>query len=105
MTDNRRFLLGLSRAAGGAIIFALPLLMTMEMWWLGFSMSRLRLALLIAVLIPFLVLLSHYRGFEKTSGWMDDVCDAFVACAVAFAAAAVVLPLFGVVRWTMPLDE
>jgi putative integral membrane protein (TIGR02587 family) len=77
----------------------------MEMWWLGFYMSRLRLALLLAVLVPFLTALSHYRGFEKTVGWADDLLDAFVAYAVAVAAAAAILPLFGVIRWTMPVDE
>jgi putative integral membrane protein (TIGR02587 family) len=96
---------GLGRAFGGAIIFSLPLLMTMEMWWLGFSMSRLRLAILLVVLVPFLTALSHYRGFEKTAGWIDDLLDAFAAFAVATAAAIVVLPLFGALRWGMPLDE
>lgn len=79
--------------------------MTMEMWWLGFYMSRLRLALLLVVLIPFLTTLSRYRGFEKTVGWIDDLRDAFVALGVAFAAAAVVLPLLGAIRWSMTLDE
>jgi putative integral membrane protein (TIGR02587 family) len=97
--------LGLGRAFGAATIFSLPLLMTMEMWWLGFSMSRWRLAILLAILIPFLTALSHYRGFEKTVGWIDDLLDAFAAYAVAIAAAAAVLPLFGAVRWSMPLDE
>jgi putative integral membrane protein (TIGR02587 family) len=97
--------LGLGRAFGGAIIFSLPLLMTMEMWWLGFYMSRLRLAILLAILIPFLAALSHYRGFEKTVSRFDDLLDAFVAYAVAIAAAAAVLPLFGALRWNMPLDE
>jgi uncharacterized membrane protein len=32
-------LAGLARGLGGAILFALPLLMTMEMWWLGFYRS------------------------------------------------------------------
>lgn len=95
----------LGRAFGGAIIFALPLLMTMEMWWLGFYMSRFRLALLLLVSIPFLAALSHYRGFEKTSGWLDDLRDAFVAYAVAFIAAIIVLPLLGALHWTMSLDE
>jgi putative integral membrane protein (TIGR02587 family) len=99
------FGLGLGRALGGAVVFSLPLLMTMEMWWLGFYMSRLRLALLLSVLIPFLTVLSHYRGFEKTVGWIDDFLDAFVAFGVGFAAAAVTLPLFGVLRGGMPLDE
>ena len=31
---------GLARACGGALLFALPLLMTMEMWSLGFEMAR-----------------------------------------------------------------
>jgi putative integral membrane protein (TIGR02587 family) len=99
------FALGLGRAFGGAILFSLPLLMTMEMWWLGFHMSRFRLALLLAVLIPFLTLLSHYRGFEKTTGWLHDSLDALVAYGVAFAAAAVTLSLFGVLHWNMTLDE
>jgi putative integral membrane protein (TIGR02587 family) len=77
----------------------------MEMWWLGFYMSRLRLALFLAILVPFLTVLSHYRGFEKTIGWIDDLRDAFIAYAVAFAAAGVMLPLFGALFWTMPVDE
>jgi putative integral membrane protein (TIGR02587 family) len=79
--------------------------MTMEMWRFGFSMSRLRLALLLAVLVPFLTVLSHYRGFEKTVSWVEDILDAFVACGIAFVAAAVGLALFGVLRWDAPLDE
>ncbi|CAN7555305.1 DUF2391 family protein [Phenylobacterium sp. LjRoot225] len=35
---------GLARAVAGALIFSFPLLMTMEMWQLGFYMDRLRLA-------------------------------------------------------------
>jgi putative integral membrane protein (TIGR02587 family) len=98
-------MLGLGRAFGGATVFSLPLLMTMEMWWLGFYMSRLRLALFLVVLIPFLTMLSHYRGFEKTVGWIDDLLDGLVAYGVAFAAAAVTLSVFGVLHRSMPLDE
>ena len=105
MTRRSSFGLSLGRAFGGAIIFSLPLLMTMEMWSLGFSMSRWRLAIFLAVLVPFLIALSHYRGFEKTVGWIEDVVDAFVAYAIGFAAAAAALPLFGVLNWSMPLDE
>ena len=37
-TDNdevRQFLTGLARGTAGALLFALPMLMTMEMWFLG----------------------------------------------------------------------
>ena len=42
---SQDYAVDLLRAFGGAIIFAFPLLMTMEMWQLGFSMGRWRLVL------------------------------------------------------------
>jgi putative integral membrane protein (TIGR02587 family) len=94
--ENARFALGIVRGAGGAIVFALPLLMTMEMWQLGFTMDLRRLALLIVVLLPALALLSYHAGFEPTSSWRDDVFDAFVAYGIGFAASALVLWLLGI---------
>ena len=104
-TPLTQFAVGLARAFGGALIFSLPLFMTMEMWQLGFSADPLRLAVLLVIMIPLLVGLSHYCGFEPTFEWQDDVVDAFVACAVAFITASVVLALFGELRPGMPWDE
>ncbi|HVE78454.1 MAG TPA: TIGR02587 family membrane protein [Gemmatimonadaceae bacterium] len=101
----RRFVVALARAFGGAIFFALPLLMTMEMWWLGFYMDRLRLALFLAAFIPLLVGLSHFAGFEPTETWLDDVRDAFVALVVGFVTAASALALAGLLRPEMATDE
>ena len=56
------------RAFGGALIFALPLLMTMEMWWLGFYIDPLRLAVLVAVTLPLLVGLASRIGFDGRGG-------------------------------------
>ena len=98
-SDNRRYLVGLSRAAGGAVIFALPLLMTMEMWWLGFTIDRARLLLLVLVLLPTLTALSYHAGFEPTFRWRDDLIDAVVAYGVGFGAALLVLVLLGIVSW------
>lgn len=102
---NRVFLIGLARAFGGAIFFAMPLLMTMEMWSLGFSMGRLHLALLTAVLIPMLVGLAHYSGFKATRTLGEEVVDGLVAYAVGFVTAALVLWIFGVIRAGMPAGE
>lgn len=93
---DRAFGLGLARAAGGAVIFGLPLIMTMEMWDLGVTMSRGRLALFLVVSIPLLVGLSAVGGFERTLRLKHDVLDAFVAYAVGFAIAALLLVLLGV---------
>jgi putative integral membrane protein (TIGR02587 family) len=97
MNENWRYVQGLIRAAGGAVIFAMPLLMTMEMWWLGFTMDRGRLLLLLMLLLPTLVMLSYHAGFEATANWRDDVLDAFVAFGIGFCTSGVVLWLLGVV--------
>jgi putative integral membrane protein (TIGR02587 family) len=99
------FLLALARAFAGAIIFGLPLLMTMEMWALGFYMQPLRLALLLAVMFPLLVVLAYYAGFEASRQWRQLVLSACVAYAVAFVAASVGLALLGVVQPGMSLAE
>lgn len=104
-SPGRKFAIGLARAFGGALIFSLPLFMTMEMWDLGSSAEPLRIALLLIVMIPVLVGLSHYCGFEPTFDWKDDLVDAFVAYTVAFVTAFVALALFGELRPGMPWDE
>lgn len=101
----RETVTALARASGGAILFGLPLLMTMEMWSLGGYVERPRLIGMVLVNLPLLVALSHYIGFEPTSRLRDDVADAFVAYAVAFAASAALLSLFGEIHANMSLDE
>ncbi|MFD1705112.1 TIGR02587 family membrane protein [Methylopila henanensis] len=102
---EREFLANLGRAAGGAIVFALPVLMTMEMWSLGASLERWRLAAMLLGALPLLVGLSHFVGFEETDTWVDDLRDAFVAIAVGFTTSAVVLTLLGLVDPDRSFDE
>jgi putative integral membrane protein (TIGR02587 family) len=103
--SSREFLRGLSRAYGGALIFALPLFMTMEMWWLGFYMNRWRMLLLLVLSLPLLVGLSFYSGFRNTFSWKEDVVDALVAYAVGATTAFAVLFAAGVVTSDLPLRE
>lgn len=98
-------ILGIGRAFGGALIFSLPMLMTMELWWFGFLMDRYRMALLIVLALPVLVGLAHRVGFEPTFDWREDVRDAFIALAIGIAASAVILVMFNVVHPSMTADE
>ena len=102
---NKRFLTGLARAFAGAILFSFPIIMTMEMWWLGFTIDHYRLALFIIFAIPLLIGLSYFIGFEDTSSILDDVVDAFVAFAVGFATSATMLFLLNLVDFTMSSSE
>ena len=102
---NRDYAIGLARAFAGAIIFALPLLMTMEMWILGFYADPSRLLLFLLVNFATLVGLSRFGGFERTEHVFDDVLDALAACGIAIIASAVVLAIFGILQPGMPLQE
>ena len=99
------FGIDLGRALAGALLFALPMLMTMEMWWLGFYMDPLRLALLLAILLPLLVRLSRYGGLRPTASLWDDLADALVCIGAAFVAATAILCIFGVITAEMPIRE
>ena len=96
---------GFARAVAGALIFGFPLLMTMEMWWLGFYIDRLRLFLLMLVTLATLVPLSYFVGFERTGTLLEDVVDAFVAFAIGALVSAAMLLVFGAIGPGMPADE
>lgn len=104
-TTNRDYAYGLARAFGGAILFALPLLMTMEMWSIGLYVHPLRLLLFIAANFLVLVLLSRFGGFERTASLREDILDALAAYAVGMASSAAILGLFGLLDPQMALDE
>ncbi len=102
---RREFRVGLARAFGGAILFSLPLMMTMEMWQLGFYMDRTRLVLFMLLMVPMLIGLDHYSGFRRTSSWREDAVDGVVAYGVGFCASAAVLALLAVIDTSMPPGE
>ncbi len=102
---NRDYAIGLARASGGAIIFGLPLLMTMEMWAIGIHIEPWRLALFTLANFIVLVVLSRFGGFERTATLTEDVLDALAAYAVGILASAAILALFGLARPDMPLSQ
>jgi putative integral membrane protein (TIGR02587 family) len=104
-TENEAYAVGLARAFAGAVIFSLPLLMTMEMWWFGFYLDRTRLLVFALANFAVLVGLSRVSGFEETHSRLADVLDAFAAYAVAVLASAAVLFLLGVIEAGMPTGE
>jgi putative integral membrane protein (TIGR02587 family) len=100
-----RFLVGIGRGVGGAMLFALPMQMTMEMWEFGFLIDRWRLLLLLLLVIPLLVGISHRLGFEKTFCWKDDMRDATIAYGIGIVTSAMTLTLFKLLTADMPIDE
>lgn len=96
---NRAYAKGLARGAGAALLFALPLLMTMEMWWLGgFAVERLRLLIFLVISMPMLLGLSYFAGFEPTFCLKDEILDALAAFGIGFAVSASALAVFAVLE-------
>lgn len=104
-TPNRQYAVALSRAFAGAMVFCLPLLMTMEMWWLGFTLHPLRLLQFSLINVAMLFGLSRIAGFEETQNRFDDVLDAFAAYAVGTITVTAILLLIGAIGPHMPLSE
>jgi putative integral membrane protein (TIGR02587 family) len=94
--------LGVGRALGGAVIFGLPLLMTMEMWWLGFYIDPLRLLCLLLLSFPLLVGVSSVIGFTDSRGLIDNVIDVFVAYAFGFLVSGLTLYFFNTLNFNQP---
>ena len=105
VTSNGEYAVGLARAFGGALLFGLPLLMTMEMWALGFYAHPLRMLIFLVANFVILVGLSRFGGFERTANLFEDVLDALAAMAVAVLASALILAIFGIATPEMKLDE
>ena len=102
---ERAYVSDLGRAFAGALVFNIPLLMTMEMWAQGVIMDRWRLLTFIVAGLPLLYGLAYYAGFSKRRGLVNDALDTAVALAVGFITASVLLILFGVVEWDAPPRE
>lgn len=102
---NASLLAGLGRAIGGALIFGLPILMTMEMWQLGFHVDRFRLLLLLVLSVPLLIVVARHAGFEKTSRWREAARDAAVAIGIGTATGTLVLVVLGVLDTAQPANE
>lgn len=103
--SERHFWFSVARGCGGAIIFSFPLLMTMEMWWLGFTMTPARLLLLVVLTTPLLALVSYYSGFDRHHNLLESVLDAFVAWVIGLAIGFAMLAVFGILTVDMPIRE
>lgn len=95
-TEQQKFLNGLARGLAGALLFALPMFMTMEMWELGLYANPGRLLLLCLLNVPLLFGLAWRIGFEKTSSFKQAARDAVIAYGLGITVSAGVLWLLAI---------
>jgi putative integral membrane protein (TIGR02587 family) len=100
-----RLLRGYARGFAGGLLFSLPLLYTMEVWWAGFLAEPWRLLSLLA--FTFLLLLGYNRfaGFRRDSTWAEVAVDALDELGLGTLIAALLLLLLGQIGPGVGFDE
>ena len=86
-----------ARGVVGGLLVGMPTLMTMEMWWGGFTIPSSRILLLIVVNFGVLLVLQHFSGLHPRKTATGQLRAAIVACAIGLLVSAVILLIFGVV--------
>lgn len=93
------------RGVAGGLMFSLPLLYTMEVWWAGFNAHPWRLAAY--VLATFVLLLGYNRfaGLRHDASMVEVAIDSIEELGIGFIIAAVALFLLGRITFEMPANE
>ena len=102
---SRDYAVDLFRAFGGAVLFGFPLLMTMEMWSLGFAMDRWRLVLFLLLNLVLLVGLSYFAGLPAGLQPQGRHARRVRGLRRRDRASAALLVALDLISWGMTADE
>jgi putative integral membrane protein (TIGR02587 family) len=97
--------LAFTRAFSGAYIFGIPLLFTMEMWWIGEYAERWKMLTFVLLAFGANFGLSWVSGFRRESTVAGAVEEAVEAVAVGIVAATAMLLVLNRISWGEPLDS
>lgn len=93
------------RGLAGGLIFSLPLLYTMEMWWQGFTAEPYRH--LVLVVVTYLLLLGYnaFAGIRENMNFKGVCWDSVEELALGFVVSFGFLFLIGKISWDMAIYE
>jgi putative integral membrane protein (TIGR02587 family) len=94
-----------ARGIAGGLLFSLPLLYTMEVWWAGFIAQSWHL--FVYVLVTFVVLLGYnrYAGLRQDAGIAEVAIDSIEEMGIGLLLSALVLWLLGRITLDMGVSE
>lgn len=95
----------LARAASGAFLFGMPLLFTMEMWWIGTFTELWKLLVFLALAFCVNTMLAYFAGFRQQNTFGANLNQAIEAVAVGAVASTAVLLVLNRIEWGDPLDS
>lgn len=102
----RTELVDVVRAASGGLLFGVPLLYTMEVWWVGSHTHPRQMLVVLGLLSVPLLVLNTTAGFraERDVRFADAVADTIESLAVGLVVTAAVLVLIREIRLDEPLE-
>lgn len=83
------------RGVAGGLLFSLPLLYTMEVWWHGFIADPRKILLYLAVCFLLLLGYNRYAGLRRDRGWNEILIDCVEEMGIGVALSALILFLIG----------
>jgi putative integral membrane protein (TIGR02587 family) len=93
------------RGVAGGLLFSLPLLYTMEMWWAGFTVGPGSLLAYMGLTLVLLLGYNRYAGMRRDASWFEVAIDSIEEMGLGLVLAAGVLYLLGRITSAMPLSE
>ena len=103
----RREVVDLVRAVSGGMLFGIPLLYTMEVWWIGSETQTSHMAAVLAFMFLPVFLLVRTAGFRTTKDirWRDAFIDTVETVALALVSVFLLLVLLREITMATPLEE
>lgn len=83
------------RGIAGGLMFSLPLLFTMEVWWAGFSLHPGRMLVYAAFTFALLLLYNRFAGLRRDASLAEVAIDSVEEMGIGLVLAAAILWLTG----------
>lgn len=87
------------RGIAGGLMFSIPLLYTMEMWWSGFSLHPWRIVAFAGVTFLLLLLYNRYAGLRRDASLAEVAIDSVEEMGIGLVLSFGVLWLLGRIGW------
>ncbi|RYD37074.1 MAG: TIGR02587 family membrane protein [Verrucomicrobiaceae bacterium] len=93
------------RGIAGGLMFSMPLLYTMEVWWAGFMLHPGRILSYTVVTFALLLLYNRFAGLRRDATFLEVAIDSVEEMGIGLVLSAFILWLAGRIGWEMDRFE
>jgi putative integral membrane protein (TIGR02587 family) len=87
------------RGLAGGLMFSIPLLYTMEVWWSGFMLHPGRILCYGITTFVLLLLYNRFSGLRRDASWSEVMIDSVEEMGIGLVLSALILWLIGRIGW------